>query len=101
MTVTIARCHVSPCVPVLVHRRVSREPLLTYTLRVLMSAPYMWYQNDRHFPPLAVVPGTFELISFAASFGFLGDDVSMYMYHPFAESVQHNTVKVSKFIKHC
>ena len=60
-----------------------------------MSAPYMWYQNDRHFPPLAVVPGTFELISFAASFGFLGDDVSMYMYHPFAESVQHNTVKVS------
>ena len=66
-----------------------------------MSAPYMWYQNDRHFPPLTVVPGTFELISFAASFAFLGDDVSMYMYHPFAENVQHNTVKVSKFIMHC
>ena len=53
-----------------------------------MSAPYMWYQNDKHFPPLALLPGTFALISFAASFSFLGKDVSMYMYHPLAKSMQ-------------
>ena len=53
----------------------------------------MWYQNDKHCPPLEVVPGTFELMSFAASFSFLGEDVSMYMYHPFAKRIQHNIVK--------
>ena len=66
-----------------------------------MCAPYMWYQNDKHFPLWAVVPGTIELISFAVSFSFLGEDDSMYMYHPFAYSVQQNVVRALKLIKHC
>ena len=82
--------HLSPRVPVFDHKRVSLEPLLTYTLRALMCAPYMWYQKDKHFPPPALLPGTFALISFAVSFGFLGQDVSINMYHPLAKSMQKN-----------
>ena len=55
-----------------------------------MCAPYMWYQKDKHFPPPALLPGTFALISFAVSFGFLGQDVSINMYHPLAKSMQKN-----------
>ena len=82
--------HLSPRVPVFDHKRVSLESLLTYTLRALMCAPYMWYQKDKHFPPPALLPGTFALISFAVSFGFLGQDVSINMYHPLAKSMQKN-----------
>ena len=53
-----------------------------------MCAPYMWYQKDKHFPPPALLPGTFALTSFAASFGLLGKDVSINMYHPLAKSMQ-------------
>ena len=101
LTVTTAWIHLSPCVPAFDHSRVSCEPFLRYTLRVLMWAPYMWYQNDKHFPLWAVVPGTTELISFAVSCSFLGEDDSMYMYHPFAYSVQQNVVRALKLIKHC
>ena len=55
-----------------------------------MCAPYMWYQKDKHFPPPALLPGTFALTSFAASFGLLGKDVSINMYHPLAKSMQKN-----------
>ena len=55
-----------------------------------MCAPYMWYQKDKHFPPPALLPGTFALISFAVSFGFLGQDVSINMYHPLAKSMEKN-----------
>ena len=54
-----------------------------------MCAPYMWYQKDKHFPPPALLPGTFALTSFAASFGLLGKDVSINMYHPLAKSMQN------------
>ena len=55
-----------------------------------MCAPYMWYQKDKHFPPPALLPGTFALTSLAASFGLLGKDVSINMYHPLAKSMQKN-----------
>ena len=55
-----------------------------------MSAPYIWYQKDKHFPPPALLPGTFALISFAVSFGLLGQDASINMYHPLAKSMQKN-----------
>ena len=55
-----------------------------------MCAPYMWYQKDKHFPPPALLPGTFALTSFAASFGLLGKDVSINMYPPLAKSMQKN-----------
>lgn len=87
---SVAWSHLSPRVPVFDHKRVSLEPLLTYTLRALMCAPYIWYQKDKHFPPPALLPGTFALISFAVSFGFLGQDVSINMYHPLAKSMQKN-----------
>ena len=57
-----------------------------------MCAPYMWYQKDKHFPPPALLPGTFALTSFAASFGLLGKDVSINMYHPLAKSMQKKHV---------
>ena len=78
-TVTYPRCHLLPLVPFLFHTAAPMcEPTLTYTFSALTCGPYIWYQNFKHFPPVAVVAGMFALINLADALA-LALDTSKYM----------------------
>jgi len=49
---------------------------LRYRLRVLMWAPYMWYQKVTHAPLVGLM---FSDMILAVSFTLLGDELSMKM----------------------
>lgn len=73
---TVWKCHWLPAVPVRDQAGVPRLfPIFVYTLRVLTSGPYIWYQNLKHWA--LNLGATWGLTNLAVSFGRRGDDVSI------------------------
>ena len=76
--------HLLPWSPCLVHWGFPRdEPCFLYRRNTSTWGPYMWYQKDtQRIALLEPLPLTLGLMMRAVSLGFLGNEVSMYMYQP-------------------